>query len=223
MLRASSLLERLFGDLNAKQEEHLRDILASGQHQLALVNDILDVSKVEDGKMELEPGQVSVDALVEGCTLLVRERASRHGLALSTEVDPSLGHIHADERKLKQVLLNLLSNAVKYTPLGGSIVVRAYREGGEVVIAVHDTGHGTAPEDQARIFEEFEQTRVGRESEGSTGLGLSLARRLVELHGGTLTVESELGAGSTFYVRLPAAAWVVDEPHVVVRRTTLYA
>jgi signal transduction histidine kinase len=197
------LLQRLFGDLNPKQEEYLRDILGSGQHQLALVNDILDLSKVEAGKMELDLAPTAIGPLVDTGLLLLRERATRHGIELSAQVDPAVGIISADERKLKQVLVNLLSNAVKYTPDGGHVLVNADRQDGEIVIAVSDTGVGIAPEDQQRIFEEFQQTRVGRQTEGSTGLGLGLAKRLVELHGGTISVRSAVGEGSTFTVRLP--------------------
>ncbi len=198
------LLQKIFGDLNPKQEEYLRDVVGSGRHQLALVNDILDLSKVEAGKMELERAPTSVAQLVETCLVLVRGRAVSHGIALSATVAPDVGSISADERKLKQIILNLLSNAVKYTPDGGRVDVTALRQGAWLVIAVKDTGAGIAAEDQARIFEEFQQTSVGRKTEGSTGLGLSLARKLVELHGGTIAVESEVGAGSTFTVRLPA-------------------
>ena len=198
------LLQRLFGDVNEKQEEYLRDILDSGQHQLALVNDILDLAKVEAGKMELDLGPTSIAEAVDACLMLLRERASGHGIRLDSRVDPEIGTISADARKLKQALLNLLSNAVKYTPDGGRVDVVADRRGNEVVIAVRDTGEGIAPEDQERIFEEFQQTRIGRQTEGSTGLGLGLARRLIELHGGTIGVESAVGVGSTFTVCLPA-------------------
>jgi signal transduction histidine kinase len=197
------LLQRLFGELNPKQEEYLRDVLSSGQHQLALVNDILDLSKVEAGKMELDLGPTAVAPLIDSGLLLVRERATRHGIALTARVDPSAGLITADERKLKQVLVNLLSNAVKYTPDGGRVEVLAERRDGEIRVSVSDTGVGIAPEDQARIFEEFQQTDVGRHTEASTGLGLSLARKLVELHGGRIWVESELGKGSTFTFVVP--------------------
>jgi signal transduction histidine kinase len=200
------LLQRMFGDINEKQEEYLRDILGSGQHQLALVNDILDLSKVEAGKMELELAPTSIAALIDGCVMLVRERATAHGIRIESRIDPEIRAISADARKLKQVILNVLSNAVKYTPDGGRVEVIADRRGDDVVIAVRDTGAGIAPEDQERIFEEFQQTRVGRQTEGSTGLGLSLARRLIELHGGTIGVESAVGVGSTFTVRLPAAS-----------------
>jgi signal transduction histidine kinase/CheY-like chemotaxis protein len=198
------LLERLFGDLNEKQEEYLRDILDSGRHLLSLINDILDLSKVEAGHMELERGRFSLPEVLENGLTMVRERASRHGITLDLKVDAALDVIEADERKVKQVVFNLLSNAVKFTPDGGRVGITAGLEGGEVRITVWDTGIGIAPEDQARIFEEFQQVggRDRQEQEG-TGLGLALARRFVELHGGSLSVESAVGQGSRFTFILP--------------------
>ena len=196
------LLERLFGDLNTKQADYLQDILSSGKHQLALVNDILDLSKVESGKLELDLVEVSiVDTIMSGITL-VRERATKRGVSLETEIAVELPPIEADARKLKQVIVNLLTNAVKFTPAGGIVTARASTLNGEVVISVIDTGVGIASGDQARIFEEFEQTRHGKNEEG-TGLGLTLTKRLVELHGGRIWVESEVGIGSTFSFSLP--------------------
>jgi len=199
------LLQRLFGDLNEKQDEYVKDILASGEHQLALINDILDLSKVEAGRLELERSTFSIPEMIEGAVALVRERASGHGVALSCALDAQVGSIDADERKVKQVLVNLLSNAVKFTPSGGRVAVSATRKDSEIVIAVSDTGPGISVDDQARIFQEFEQTGAARGHEG-TGLGLALAKRLVELHGGRIWVESSVGAGSTFAFTLPLAA-----------------
>ncbi|MGH8064404.1 MAG: response regulator [Candidatus Entotheonellia bacterium] len=198
------LLERLFGDLNEKQEEYLRDILDSGRHLLSLINDILDLSKVEAGHMELERGRFSLTEALENGLTMVRERASRHGIALDLKVDAALDVIEADERKVKQVVFNLLSNAVKFTPDGGRVGITAGFEGEQVRITVWDTGIGIAPEDQARIFEEFQQVG-GRDRQGQegTGLGLALARRFVELHGGDLSVESAVGQGSRFSFTLP--------------------
>ncbi len=198
------LLERLFGDLNDKQDDYLKDIHSSGKHLLGLINDILDLSKIEAGRMELERAAFDLPGALANALTLVRERAQRHGIALGLDVDPALGEIVADERKLKQILLNLLSNAVKFTPDGGHVDVIARREPGRVVIAVRDTGIGIAPEDQAAVFEEFRQvgTDYTRKQEG-TGLGLALARRFVELHGGHLTLESALGKGSTFTFDIP--------------------
>jgi signal transduction histidine kinase len=198
------LLERMFGELNEKQEEYLNDILSSGRHLLSLINDILDLSKIEAGRMELEAVDFDLPHAIDNALVLVRERAARHGLALDTAVDARLGTVRGDERKIKQVLLNLLSNAVKFTPEGGRIQVRAARVDGAAEISVTDTGVGIAPEDQEAVFEEFRQvgTDYAKKREG-TGLGLALARRFVELHGGRMWVKSHLGEGSTFTFTIP--------------------
>jgi signal transduction histidine kinase len=195
---------RYFGDLTAKQAEYVNDIHGSGKHLLSLINDILDLSKIEAGRMELETAEFDLRAALENALTLVRERAQRGGVALRLETDPTLRAIDGDERKLKQVVLNLLSNAVKFTPRGGAVSVVAKRANGAAEIAVTDTGVGIAPADQEAIFEAFRQvgTDVTRKREG-TGLGLALARRFVELHGGTIRVESAPGKGSTFTVTLP--------------------
>src|SRR5438067_6072499 len=201
------LIEKMFGEVNEKQEEYLEDILSSGRHLLSLINDILDLSKVEAGRMELELGQFSLPAALENGLTMVKERASRHGITLSLQVEPAIGLIEADERKVKQVVFNLLTNAVKFTPDGGRVELSATQAApdGEVLISVKDTGIGIAAEDQERIFEEFRQATGGtaRSQEG-TGLGLALTRRFVELHGGRIWVESEVGQGSTFTFSLPA-------------------
>jgi signal transduction histidine kinase len=197
------LLQRLFGDLNQKQTEYLQDILSSGKHQLTLVNDILDLAKVEAGRMELELSSFSLPAVIDSGVTMLGERATRRGIALEVDGDPSVGAIEADERKVKQVLFNLLSNAVKYTPEGGTVTVRTRGEIAAVEVSVSDTGVGIAPEDQARIFEEFLQAKSSKSAEASTGLGLALAKRFVELHGGVLSVRSAVGAGSTFTFSLP--------------------
>jgi signal transduction histidine kinase len=206
------LLERYFGDLNDKQEEYLNDILSSGRHLLSLISDILDLSKVEAGRMELEPSRFPLAPLLESGLVMVRERASRNGVLLGLDVSPEVGEIEADERKVKQVLFNLLSNAVKFTPPGGRVDVaaRSAREG--VEITVRDTGTGIAAEDQGRIFEAFRQARPGKDHGEGTGLGLALTRRLVELHGGRIGVESVPGTGSTFTVALPRRPTPVDTP-----------
>ena len=198
------LSEKMFGELNDKQLEYMQDIHSSGQHLLVLINDILDLSKIEAGRMELELASFDLRELLDAATMLVRERASRHGLTLALDVGDSLDEWVADERKVKQVVINLLSNAVKFTPAGGTVTLRARREHDAVEIAVIDNGVGIAPQDQALVFEEFRQARgdnLGK-SEG-TGLGLSLAKRFVELHGGTIRVESAPGQGSTFAFILP--------------------
>ena len=198
------LLERLFGELNEKQDDYLKDIHSSGKHLLQLINDILDLSKVEAGRMDLEPSAFDVPAAIANAMTLVRERAQRHEITLVQNADDGLGEIVADERKFKQILLNLLTNAVKFTPDGGRIEVRARGEGDNVVVAVHDTGIGIAPEDQEAVFEEFRQ--VGRNytnKQEGTGLGLALTRKFVELHGGRIWLESEPGKGSTFTFTIP--------------------
>ena len=199
------LVDKMVGDLNEQQEDFLNDIGDSGRHLLSLINDILDLAKVEAGQMELEPGTVSLVEVLENGLTMIRERASDHGIALSLDVEPALDSIHADERKMKQILFNLLSNAVKFTPDGGKIHVTARREGQEAVISVQDTGIGIAAEDQALVFEEFRQAKQGPSSgktEG-TGLGLALVKRFVELHGGRVWLESQLGEGSTFSFSIP--------------------
>ena len=186
--------DRMFGELN-EQAEYIRVILASGRHLLSLINDILDLSKVEAGRMELELETFNLRMALENALTLIRERATHHGLALGLTVDETLEDIVADERKLKQVLLNLLSNAVKFTPEGGRIDVRALPANGAVEVSVTDTGIGIAPEDQEAIFEEFRQVGHAMRKREGTGLGLALARKFVELHGGRL-VKSEVGGGS---------------------------
>ncbi len=200
------LIQRMFGALNDKQDEYLKDIYASGQHLLSLINDILDLSKIEAGRMELAPAPFHLPIALENAVTLVRERAARHGITLELDLDPRLGELVGDERKVKQVVLNLLSNAVKFTPDGGRITLKAGRRDGRAEISVADTGIGIAPEDQAAIFEEFRQvgTDETRKQEG-TGLGLTLAKKFVELHGGRIWVESEPGRGSTFIFTLPVS------------------
>jgi GAF domain-containing protein/anti-sigma regulatory factor (Ser/Thr protein kinase) len=198
------LLQRMFGELNDRQADYLDDIVSSGRHLLTLINDILDLSKIEAGRMELEAAPFSLVAALNNAVTLVKERAMSHGIRIELDVAPGLDTMVADERKVKQVVVNLLANAVKFTPDGGTVSLRAVRENGEVRLAVRDTGIGIAAEDQARIFEEFQQaTHQGERAREGTGLGLTLSKRMVELHGGTITVESAPGKGSTFTVVLP--------------------
>ena len=202
---ADVLGQRMFGELNDRQAGYTEDIRTSGQHLLTLINDILDLSKVEAGRMELSLTDFSLrEALSNGVTM-VRDRAADHHIGVELETD-GVDVINADERKVKQIIFNLLSNAVKFTPDGGTITVTGGRENGHVRVDVRDTGRGIAPEDRERIFEEFRQARGGADqgSEG-TGLGLSLTKALVELHHGTISVESEVGRGSTFSFTLPLA------------------
>jgi signal transduction histidine kinase len=199
------LNERMFGELNEKQAEYVRDIHSSGKHLLLLINEILDLSKIEAGRMELELSEFSLPAMLESAITLVRERALRHSIALNLEIDTALDMVRGDERKLKQVMLNLLSNAVKFTPDAGAIRVSARSSVGAIEVSVADTGVGISPEDQGLVFEEFRQVGgdSARKAEG-TGLGLALARKFVELHGGTMCLESAVGRGSTFTFTLPS-------------------
>src|SRR5262249_24148033 len=149
------LRQRLFGPLNEKQEEYLDDILSSGNHLLDLINDVLDLSKVEAGQVELEIAPFSLREALERGVVMVRERAARSGVDLELDLSPDVDLVEGDERRLRQVIFNVLSNAVKFTPSGGSVVVASTRDDGEVNVSVTDTGPGVAPEDQERIFEEF--------------------------------------------------------------------
>jgi signal transduction histidine kinase len=199
------LAEGMFGELNAKQSEYVRDIMDSGRHLLSLINDILDLSKVEAGRMELELSEFDLRSVIDGALTLLRERASRKEIELSRNVDDAVGIVRADERKVKQVLLNLLSNALKFTPEGGRIAVRAAVRDGMAEVAVSDTGVGIAKAEQDAVFEEFRQVGASAKRVEGTGLGLALARKFIELHGGHIGVESELGAGSTFTFTIPVA------------------
>jgi signal transduction histidine kinase len=196
------LQDRLFGDLNEKQAEYVADIHTSGRHLLDLINDILDLSKIEAGRMELQVSTVALAEVLESSVALMRERATHQGISVTLEVNPTIGVIEADERKVKQVLFNLLSNALKSTARGG-----------HVNVTVRDDGVGIAPEHQTRIFEEFEQVGTAQLQEG-TGLGLALSRRFVELHGGRLWVESAPGQGSTFSFNLPRTQRTGASPDV---------
>src|SRR6266852_3047590 len=197
------LTDRMFGELNEKQEEYRKDIYASGTHLLSLINDILDLSKIEAGRMELELTDFDLPTAIENALTLVRERAGRRSLALQMSVDERLGQVRADERKIRQVVLNLLSNAIKFTPEGGRIEVRAVPVDETVEVSVSDTGVGIAPEDLEAVFEEFRQVGTADKKAEGTGLGLALARKFIELHGGRIWVKSEPGTGSTFTFTLP--------------------
>jgi len=209
------LLETMAGPLTEKQAEYLQDILSSGQHLLSLINDILDLSKVEAGRMDLELTTFDVSTSLESALNLIRERANRHAIQLKLEVDERVGLFTADERKFKQVVLNLLSNAVKFTRENGMVRVKAVLKDENLEVSVSDTGIGISKEDQKKIFTAFQQ--VGDDyttKQEGTGLGLDLAKKFVELHGGQISVESELGRGSTFIftlpVRIPAREVVVS-------------
>jgi signal transduction histidine kinase len=201
------MLTGMTGPMADKQKEFTRDIRDSGKHLLGLINDILDLSKIEAGRMELDIARFNLKAAMDNALTLVRGRAERHGIQLETDIDPQVGDYDGDERKFKQIMLNLLTNAVKFTPEGGTVTMAANRVDGNYVFSVKDTGIGIAPEDHDKVFEEFRQvgTDYARKAEG-TGLGLTLTRKLVELHGGKIRLESELGKGSTFTFNLPISA-----------------
>jgi GAF domain-containing protein len=197
------LTDRMFGELNEKQEEYLKDIYASGTHLLSLINDILDLSKIEAGRMELELTEFDLPTALDNALMLVRERAQRRSLTLHKDVDAGVGQIQGDERKIRQVVLNLLSNAIKFTPEGGRIELAAVPKDGCVEISVSDTGVGIALEDHEKVFEEFRQVGTADKKAEGTGLGLTLCRKFTELHGGKIWVKSQLGAGSTFTFTIP--------------------
>ena len=197
------LRQRLFGEINEKQDEYLDDILSSGNHLLSLINDVLDLSKIEAGQVELEVAAFSLREALERGVVMVREPAVKKGVQLSLEIAPDVDILQGDARRLRQVVFNLLSNAVKFTPAGGSVAVTTTRVDSEVRVSVADTGPGIALADQERIFDEFQQTDVGAQQAEGTGLGLALSKRLIELHGGRIWVESEPGRGSRFIFALP--------------------
>jgi signal transduction histidine kinase len=197
------LSDRMFGELNEKQDEYLKDINASGTHLLSLINEILDLSKIEAGRMELDVTDFDLPTALDSALTLVRERAGRRSIALHMTLDERLGQMQGDERKIRQIVLNLLSNAIKFTPEGGRIGVAAVSRDGSVEVSVSDTGVGIAPEDQEAVFEEFRQVGTAEKKVEGTGLGLALSRKFVELHGGKIWVTSQVGVGSTFTFTIP--------------------
>lgn len=198
--------EETFGPLNEKQHTYMEEILGSGVHLLSLINDVLDLSKVEAGQLEVESAPFSLNDLLKSSFVVVKERALKHGIRLRQDHQSSVDVIEGDFRRIKQVVFNLLSNAVKFTPDGGEVWLRTMDEPGSVVVCVEDTGIGIAPEDQEIVFDQFRQvdSSYRRRYEG-TGLGLALCRKFVEVHGGRIWVESEEGKGSRFYFSIPVA------------------
>ena len=198
------LREGISGEVNAKQQEYLDDILTSANHLLALINDVLDLSKVEAGQVELQVAPFSLKDALERGVAMVREQATQDDVQVELHANGNLDVVVGDERRIRQVIFNLLSNAVKFAPAGGQVDVNATRVNGEVTVSVADTGPGIATKDLDRIFEQFQQTEVGASQPEGTGLGLALSKRFVEMHGGRIWCESELGKGSTFVFTLPA-------------------
>ena len=214
------LLDRMFGELNERQADYIRDIRDAGRHLLELINEILDLSKIEAGRMELDVSVVELEQLLLHGLAMVQQRADLHAIALESRIAPDLGAVDGDELKLKQVVLNLLTNAVKFTPDGGRVSLVAERSGDDARIAVADTGPGVPERDREQIFEAFQRGDRGvRASAEGTGLGLTLSRRIVELHGGRLSLDCPAAGGSVFTFTLPAAARIpprspppVEEP-----------
>jgi signal transduction histidine kinase len=231
------LNDGVVGDISQEQRSCIEDIFSQGQHLLSLINDILDLSKVEAGMMELELSEVDIPGLVQSSLSFVKARAANHAIKLAIDLDPGLGTIKADTKKLKQVLVNLLSNAVKFTKDGGEVRILVRLVSAEafnqvlehesvgaladralsferfVRIVVEDTGIGIPKEERGRLFKPFEQLdgSLSRKHEGS-GLGLAIVKRLIELHNGAVTVASEVGQGSRFSVWIPLRQHTPPEP-----------
>lgn len=204
---AQVLGDRYFGELNQKQTEYVKDIQSSGEHLLGLINDILDIAKIEAGKVQLELSPVYIRQILEHCLIMIKEKCARHRISISLQFEDGVDglEIQVDPRKLKQILYNLLSNAAKFTPEGGAICLSAARHDEKIVIGVKDTGIGIDPAHQGKIFEEFYQVQGGiADKTPGTGLGLALTKRMVEMHGGRIWVESEgKDKGSRFIFELP--------------------
>jgi signal transduction histidine kinase len=197
------LADGLYGDIPERAKQVLERVQINGTHLLALINDVLDLSKIEAGELSLGLEDYSLRNVVETVVAQAGSLAQAKGLALVSDIGNDLPKGSGDERRLAQVILNIVSNAIKFTD-HGSVTISASAANGMFEIAIKDTGSGIAPDDQARIFEAFQQVdNSNTRTKGGTGLGLSISRRLVEMHGGTIGVESTLGAGSIFYIRLP--------------------
>jgi signal transduction histidine kinase/CheY-like chemotaxis protein len=210
---SEAVLEKVFGPLTTKQDKSLRTIHESGQHLLDLINDILDLSKIEAGKMELDIYSIPVEPICRASLRFIKEQAYKKQIQVSFDIAPAITNLEADPRRLKQMLVNLLTNAVKFTPQGGQVGLEITKANGYMHFAVWDTGIGIAEEDLPRLFRPFQQidSSLSRQY-GGTGLGLSLVKRLAEMHGGSVAVESEPGKGSRFTVSLPSSAGVASLP-----------
>jgi signal transduction histidine kinase len=211
---SEALLEEIYGEINIAQQKSVRTIQESGKHLLSLINEILDLAKIESGKLKLEKTKVSVTEVSQTCLRLIKELAQKKRIKIKTIFDQDVITLNADERYLKQILINLLNNAVKFTPEKGIVTLAITGDVKEklVQISISDTGIGIAQEDKEKLFEPFIQldAQLNRHHEG-TGLGLSLVYRLTEMHGGSVTVESEIGKGSCFTISLPWQPTTVRE------------
>src|SRR3989441_4243981 len=201
------LADKRYGELNERQQRYVGHINTGGRHLLKLVNDILDLSKIEAGRMEISCQDLSVETIFGEVESALRPLAEKKTQTLSSIAEPGL-RVHADATRFKQVLMNLAGNAIKFTPEGGRIELAAHQAGGEVQVKVRDNGPGIPPEEQKRIFEAFYRLRKSGKATEGTGLGLAITQRLVELHGGHLGLESQPGQGSCFHFSLPVAAAV---------------
>jgi signal transduction histidine kinase len=191
------------GPLNKAQEETLNEVIASGKHLLSLINDVLDMSKIESGSLNLFiEDNIDLRELLDAVCSTGRVLLAEKPVKLTADIATNLPRLRADRQRIYQVLLNIVSNACKFTRQG-SIKLRAYQKDDDVVISVQDTGLGIAPEDQDLVFEAFKQTGTGLRQAGGTGLGMPISKNLIESHGGRIWLESELGKGSTFFVSIP--------------------
>jgi signal transduction histidine kinase len=195
---------QMFGPLSGRYRSYAADIFNSGNHLLELINEILDLSKLEAGKVELQEEDVNLGATLEGCMQLVEPQARKTQIRLSASFDDDISLVRVDPRRFRQIVINLLSNAVKFTPDGGEVSVSTFRNNGDLVLTITDTGIGMSPEEIPHAMASFGQvdSKISRKHEG-TGLGLPLAKHLVELHGGILTLESEVNVGTTVTFTLP--------------------
>jgi signal transduction histidine kinase len=197
------ILDNIYGETPEKMREVLERLQVNGKHLLGLINDVLDLSKIEAGQLVLTLEEYALPDVVQSVVSAAEGLANTKGLQFTAEVAPGLPIGHGDARRLSQVLLNLTGNAIKFTD-AGEVAIRAAAENGHFVLTVRDTGPGIAPEDHGKIFEEFQQVdSSSTRKKGGSGLGLAISKRLVELHGGRLWVESTLGQGSIFYFTVP--------------------
>jgi signal transduction histidine kinase len=205
------MLSGMTGELNEKQSQFVESILTGGESLLNLINDILDLTKIEAGRLELNREPVDLRAALLGVLPVVKPRAQEKRIRISTFLPTDLPSVFADPGKLNQILLNLLTNGIKYTHENGSVSVEARSAGAEVEIWVNDTGIGVAKEDLEKIFQRFTQIdSSATRSQGGTGLGLAITKELVELHGGGIRVQSKLGKGSSFVFTMPIATGAAD-------------